>query len=255
LKYNYHTHSNFCDHAVGDLQEYIETAIESGFDELGFTEHAPFTFPGGYLSHYRLMPKDEERYISTLRKLKDKYKNDIKIYIGFEMEYYPLYFDKMLEHVKNLGAEFLIQGQHFIKNEYPDGFYVALRHNDNKLEEYANEVIEGMETGVFSYLAHPDLSNFIGDLETYETQVRKICKASTRLNMPLEINLLGIREKRHYPNKSFWQIAGEEGSPVVMGYDSHSPGSLANENCYKEGKKLIEEFSLNEITKPQLKFL
>ena len=44
---NYHTHTYRCGHAVGNEREYVEKAIELGFSELGFSEHAPMPFPEG----------------------------------------------------------------------------------------------------------------------------------------------------------------------------------------------------------------
>ena len=38
-KVNYHTHTKRCKHAGGSDEEYIESAIKSGFQELGFADH------------------------------------------------------------------------------------------------------------------------------------------------------------------------------------------------------------------------
>ena len=44
---NYHTHTTRCNHAVGSEREYVEKAIELGFSELGFADHAPMPLPEG----------------------------------------------------------------------------------------------------------------------------------------------------------------------------------------------------------------
>ena len=38
-KFNLHTHTWRCGHAVGEDSEYIENAIVAGFECLGFSEH------------------------------------------------------------------------------------------------------------------------------------------------------------------------------------------------------------------------
>ena len=129
MLFNLHTHSNFCDHALGNPREYIEIAIENGYKTLGFSEHSPCIFPGGFRSHYRLMPEDKNKYISTLFALKEEYKKDIEILVGLEMEYYPLYFADMLKCAIDMGVEYLLLGQHYINSEYPDGFYVRAKPN------------------------------------------------------------------------------------------------------------------------------
>ena len=253
MLFNLHTHSNFCDHAVGNPREYIEKAIENGFKTLGFSEHSPCIFPDGYVSHYRLFERDEKRYIDTLKSLKAEYKNKIEILIGFEMEYYPLYFKDMLKRAKDLGAEYLILGQHFINNEYPNGFYVARKHDDkNIISKYVDEVIEGLNTGVFTYLAHPDLCNFTGNDEFYKSEMKRLCLKAKKLNIPIEFNLLGIREGRHYPNEQFWEVAGETKVPVIIGFDSHSPQSLGNINAYKKAEEIIKKYSINEIKETEI---
>ena len=100
---------------------------------MGFSDHAPFVFPDGYESGHRVPVSEAEDYISELRQLKEKYADKIDIKIGFEMEYYPDYFDEMLDFVRKLGAEYLILGEHYLYNEHPDGF-PSIWEND-KTEE------------------------------------------------------------------------------------------------------------------------
>ena len=63
---------------------------------MGFSDHAPFVYPGGFQAGYCVHAEDAEDYIDTLKALREKYKGKIEIIIGFEMEYYPIYFDYML---------------------------------------------------------------------------------------------------------------------------------------------------------------
>ena len=93
---NYHTHTFRCKHAKGKDEEYVLRAIEGGLKVLGFSDHAPINFVEGYDGWWRVQPEDAEEYINSLRKLREKYKDKIKIHIGFEMEYFPEYFDKIL---------------------------------------------------------------------------------------------------------------------------------------------------------------
>ena len=41
-KANYHTHTTRCKHANGTEREYIEKAIEAGYQVLGFSDHSPY---------------------------------------------------------------------------------------------------------------------------------------------------------------------------------------------------------------------
>ena len=54
MKYTYHTHTARCHHATGEDEEYVRAAIDAGIKVLGFSDHAPMPYPGGYVSYYIL---------------------------------------------------------------------------------------------------------------------------------------------------------------------------------------------------------
>ena len=138
MNYNYHAHTWRCGHATGTEEEYIQYAIAHGVKYMGFSDHAPFVFPDGTQSSYRVQREEAPGYISLLRELREKYKDQLDMKIGFEMEYYPAYFDAMLQNVRDLGAEYLILGQHFIYNEHPDGIASSRTSTEEHLKEYVN---------------------------------------------------------------------------------------------------------------------
>lgn len=254
MEYNYHTHTWRCSHASGREEEYIKRAIECGIKHMGFSDHAAFMFPDGYESGYRVPMAEVECYVNELRVLREKYKNEIDIKIGFEMEYYPLYFDEMLEIAKKAGGEYLILGQHFVNNEHPGGDYTYAGTDDvGLLKEYVSEVIEGIKKGVFTYVAHPDLFRFTGDDEVYREEMQKICRASKKYDIPLEINFLGIRDNRKYPNPLFWELVGKEQSPVTFGFDAHDVKSAYDAKSLTKANETVKKFKLNYIGMPKIR--
>lgn len=253
MEYNYHTHTKRCGHAIDEDEDYVKRAIAAGIKRLGFSDHIPLRFPDGYESGYRIPTSEATDYFSSLRSLRKKYEGEIDILIGFETEYYPKYFAEMLKYAKDVGAEYLILGQHYLYNEYPSGAYSGTRtSSEDILCEYVEETLAGMETGVFTYLAHPDLINYAGNDALYKNQMRKICEKSLALNMPLEINFLGIRSHRNYPNRTFWEICSEVGAPVTFGSDAHTAISTFDEESLQFAERLVGELGLNYIGEPQL---
>ena len=169
------------------------------------------------------------------------------------MEYYPDHFEEMLAIARDLGAEYLILGQHYIFNEHPNGIGTSGGYTDPALlREYVNCVIAAIKSGVFTYGAHPDMVQFFGDDDIYEREITRLCQASLDYNVPLEINLLGIRKKKHYPCDKFFRIAGKVGSPVVIGTDAHNNKAFLNIEQLKTAYELIERHSLNYIGAPRL---
>ncbi|MBQ1186393.1 MAG: histidinol-phosphatase [Clostridia bacterium] len=254
MKINLHTHTFRCRHATGTSEEYIKRAIENGIEVLGFSEHAPFLFPNSHQSLYRLPIEEAEDYFKELNELRQKYKDQIKIHIGFEMEYYPLYFNDMLATAKKLGAEYLILGQHAIYNEYPNGKYTTGQHQSTAedLTEYVNCIISGIKTGLFTYVCHPDNIIANDDLAHYNNEMTRLCKAAKQYDIPLEINFYGIRDNRKYPDEKFWEIAGKVGAKVCFGFDSHDVASAFDAASIPVAEKLVKKYNLKLVEIPEI---
>ncbi|MBO5339870.1 MAG: histidinol-phosphatase [Oscillospiraceae bacterium] len=253
MNYNYHAHTARCGHACGTQEEYVLRAIQCGIRHMGFSDHMPLAFSDGHESYFRVPIAQVEDYMQTTRALAEKYKDKLTLSVGFEMEYYPSVFDHMLRLAKSYGCEYLILGQHYIGEEWPDGTYVAYENDrPEHLQEYVDCVVAAIESGVFTYVAHPDIFNFKGDAQVYTAQMRRICQASAQHGVPLEINFLGIREGRSYPREDFWQLAGECGCPVTFGFDSHDPENAYDGASLSVAEEMVRKFGLNYIGRPEL---
>lgn len=234
---NYHTHTFRCGHAIGTEREYIENAIKAGLKELGFSDHVPMPFPDGHESDFRMKIADIGNYVSTLKALRDEYSDRIKIFIGYEAEYYPAYFDSMLELITGYDIDYLILGQHFIYNEQSNYLGNYATSDSKLLSDYVDTVCDGISTGKFSYVAHPDLIRFEGDEDFYLEQMTRLCLAAKKADMPLEMNMMGaVQGWRCYPSKRFFTLAGKLGCDVIIGFDAHEPNVMLGmaENLCRE---------------------
>lgn len=237
---NYHTHTWRCHHASGTEREYIEEAIKGGLAILGFSDHAPMPYEGGHTPGVRMEMDQLDDYVETVQALRKEYAGALEIHIGLEAEYYPKYWDAFLKEARAHSIEYLIMGQHFLGNE-TDGAYSGRPCGDeNTLIQYVEQVIEGLSTGCFTYLAHPDLFNYTGSPEVYEKHMRRLCRFTREAGIPLEINLLGLGTHRNYPNPLFWKIAGEEGNTAILGSDAHMPGNVVRPELIREGGEIAE---------------
>ena len=92
-----------------------------------------------------------------------------------------------------------------------------------------------METGKYAYVAHPDLIHYIGSDEIYERHMLRLCQYLKAHDIPVEINLLGVVEHRHYTSGRFLRIAQKAGNSAIIGCDAHTPDRLSNvayiQNC------------------------
>lgn len=225
---NYHSHTRRCGHATGRDRDYAKSAVRAGLAVLGFSDHTPQDYFDSTERNLpiRMRPEELPGYAASVRSLAEEFRGRLEILLGVEAEYYPKYFPRLLDMLRDNGVQYMILGQHFLGNEIGEPYSGRATEDAAILDRYVSQCCEALDTGLFSCFAHPDLLHFVGDAREYERQMRRLCRRAKETSVPLEINLLGIREGRHYPDPRFWRIAGEEGCPVVIGCDAHSPRDL-----------------------------
>lgn len=244
--HNYHTHTQRCNHAEGCEREYVEHAIACGMQTLGFSDHAPYLFTDGYYSVFRMQVDELEDYAETVRALAKEYAKDIRILCGFELEYYPDFHKDTMNFLKKISPDYLILGQHFLGNEQ-DGIITSHTTGDMALTAYVTQVLAGIATGDFLYIAHPDTAGLQCSEEVLQREFRRLCQGAKRFGIPLEINLLGLRRHRHYPRRSFFEIAAEVGNDVVLGADAHTPQDVFDPASEEIARSWIKDLGLHLI--------
>lgn len=230
---NYHSHTARCGHAWGTDEEFVQAAIDAGYQVLGFSEHAPWPFKDGYQqidSRQRIKMEELEGYIADMQVLKEKYRDQIEIKIALECECFPQYFD-WLKSVKDR-FDYLLLGVHCADHDEHLTHYYARSTEEKQVEEYLRCTLAGMESGLFACLAHPELC--LADYPIYDEvcrhMVHSICRKAKELDMPLEYNLYGVDKQRRgrqkglgYPCRLFWEAAADHGCTAIIGVDAHRP--------------------------------
>lgn len=249
MKVNLHTHTARCMHAVGADEEYVLAAIDRGLKVLGFSDHSPHRYPGDYVSTVRMTPEQLPEYADSIRSLKEKYAGKLQIHLGVETEYFPELFPDTLQLLQDNGVEYMLLGQHSI---LPVGGPHCGTPTEDKtiLCQYCDRVIAAIETGLFTYVAHPDFIRFVGDSKVYEQHMRRVCRCAKAGGIPLEINMLGLRQGRHYPCDRFFNVVAEEGCKVVIGSDAHKPEQVLLPENKTQALDIVKRFDLDLITEP-----
>lgn len=250
---NYHTHTWRCNHASGTQEEYVEHALKRGLKILGFSDHSPYIFPGEYYSRFRMRMGKLDGYVETVLALREKYRDQLEIPLGLELEYYPGLLPQLLPVLRDKPIEYLLLGQHFVGDEIGEHYSGRPTGEEAILRRYCTQVCDAMHTGLFTYLAHPDLFYFVGDRKVYQRHMRKIIREAKNCGIPLEINLLGLKEGRNYPDRLFWELAAEEGCKVVLGCDAHQPQSLSDTAVENKALEMVRELGLELLETVQLR--
>lgn len=244
---NYHTHTVRCHHARGSEREYVETAISRGVRVLGFSDHVPYPFPNGFESDFRVPLAQLEDYVTAVLDLKREYADQIELHLGFEAEYYPAYHRILLEYLEPYPYEYLIMGQHFVGNEIDAPVYAAGLKGSESLNRYVDQVLEGLATGDFMYLAHPDLPSREHEQAYYTEAMARLCKGTKALGIPLELNFLGLADGRAYPCRAFWEIVSRTGNDIIFGCDAHDPDAVANPGILALALEWQKQYGLHVI--------
>ena len=84
-----HNHTALCNHAEGEINEYIEKAIEVGTKYFGFSDHAPMDFD----PKYRMKFDDMLQYEKDVSIAKEHYKDKIEILLAYEVDYLKGHMD------------------------------------------------------------------------------------------------------------------------------------------------------------------
>lgn len=250
---NYHTHTWRCGHAVGTEREYVEQAIAAGLQILGFSDHTPYPFPEGYASFFRMELEQADDYFQTVSDLKREYAGQIDIRIGVEAEYYPKYFPQLLELLRQYPCEYMLLGQHYIGNELDGRYSGRICTEEAWLRQYVTQALEGLDTGKFTYLAHPDLPDWQGDWSVYDREMQRLCVGAKQRGIPLELNFAGMNDGRWYPNVRFWQIAGRVGNLAVLGCDAHGPQELNQPQTERACRRIANQYGLRVLDTPDLR--
>ncbi len=244
---NYHTHTRWCNHGQGEIEDYIKMAIELGFEEIAMTEHIPHRDNS---DPFRMAWEDFEDYNLELDKVIDKYKNKIKIIKGFEAEYYLDALDDYEIFREKYGYELFVLGQHRSgKKREKDNFGPK---GPKDLLQYAKEVREALYTGIFAFVAHPDLALEGYNDNQWDDTARKamsmIFQACEDLDIPIEINGNGIRNGRRYPDKDAFELSKNYNLRYILNSDAHAPKELLDSSVIR-GKEFANELGVDLIEK------
>lgn len=238
LRANYHTHTFRCKHASGEDREYVEKAICAGYTEIGFADHCPWIYPDSFVSGIRMLPSEVDAYFDSLLKLRKEYENEISVRIGFEAEYMPSLMEKQDRFLRDYPLDYMILGQHFVGMERNDTYSGRQTDDEAMIQGYVDLCLEGIQSGRYLYLAHPDLIWYTGGDDVYAREMKRLCEGMKQMDAALEMNILGIATGRNYPDRRFWEIARETGNKVIIGMDAHAPKDLVNEEALSYAETL-----------------
>jgi histidinol-phosphatase (PHP family) len=249
-----HVHTPYCPHGSTDsFKQYVEKAISLGYQQMTFTEHAPF--PDGFTDPTpkkdSAMKKEHlESYIKDVWRLKEEYLQDINILCGLEVDYLEGFEDQTASMLHEYGP-YLDDGilsVHFLKKDEtwfcidysPDMFRQMIDSFgsvENVYKQYYETVLKSIQADLGPYkpkrIGHMTLVQKFQKKypcnKDFSTQQKEILLEIKRRNYELDYNAAGLNKplcQETYPPRSVIQQALEWNIPLVYGSDAHSVSAL-----------------------------
>lgn len=245
---NYHTHTFRCKHAKGDIADYCVAALEKGIEILAFTDHTPT--PDNWHNEVRMDLDELHDYCEKIEQARIDFPT-IKIIKGIECEYRPEVLDFYKDTlIGEYGIEMLVGGIHFFPFKGESLGMFGIEMTLEMLDVYEQIAVSTIESGLFSFFAHPDL--FASIYRKWDENAIRVSKrilaAAQESNMPLEINGYGVvkglvdtpdGKRWGYPIEKFWELAANYDIEVVVNSDAHYPSKIVGgmSECYEIAKK------------------
>ncbi|QGG60689.1 histidinol-phosphatase HisJ [Loigolactobacillus bifermentans] len=262
LKREGHSHTEFCQHGSGDdVEEMIQKAIRLGFQEYSITEHAPL--PPAFKQDYAgtltgfteaaMALSDVPAYFKKCQQMQAKYRDQLNIKIGFEVDFLPTQLDWLRDFWAEYGPQTTdnILSVHFMQGV--GGKYWSV---DDTLTDFETGLLpmgqgdgqclyslylDALQTAVSTplgphspcRLGHMTLIKKFQDYfklparfnEANLIKVRQLFDTLQAHHFALDLNVAGLYKpycNEVYPYPELMYLAQDYEIPMVYGSDAHS---------------------------------
>ncbi len=235
IKSNYHTHSTFCD-GRDSIESIVESAIKKGFNYLGFSSHS-------YIEgdDFWTLKKDQLKdYISEVLRVKEKYKDQISIFLGIEQDTYSKIYDYKFDYV--IGSMHSIEKDGKIYSlDYNKGSFktllekVYLKDFDLLCKDYFEQIKSLYNKTNANIIGHFDLITKFTEVLNLTLPKNYLKYAESAIESILkdvkifEINTGGMAKgyrTNPYPSKDTLSLIYKHGGNIIINSDCHDKGRL-----------------------------
>ncbi len=197
--YSLHNHTFRCQHAVGDVAELAQAALKGGCRVLGVSDHTPL--PDHQWPTVRMGMDELDGYCQAIDQGRIDFPS-LRILKGMECEWskeYQAFYQEELFGKRSF--DYLIGAGHFyqIGGEWHSGFTDL--SGAKELRAYAEWLTQMMQSGIFAFIAHPDLFGCCNEAWNPDLAAcsHDILSAAAATQTPLEINANGFRKAWRAP--------------------------------------------------------
>ncbi|QEE15511.1 histidinol-phosphatase HisJ [Promethearchaeum syntrophicum] len=244
--WDYHVHTQLCNHARGNVEDYVKQAIKIDLGEIGVSDHFPMLLLPEESHDFAMGINEFPEYLDECKRAKNKYKDEITVKIASEVDFSPSSFSGYRKLVSPYleTLDYIIGSIHIIKIPETETFAIDgpianekfnLFGEDRIFIAYYNDLIRMVKNGsdFYNIVGHLDLpkkyGNFLGESEKIWKKIDVLLDLIKVKELVVEINHSGYYKPVgiQYPDDKIIRELVKREIPIVLGSDSHYPKYLA----------------------------
>lgn len=246
---NFHSHTKFSDGSHAH-EDYVLAAIEAGFEQYGFSDHAVLPFD----CNWTMPPKNLRPSIEAFKSLREKYRAKIQLFYALEVDYIPGRIG--VSNFKYLQSENLfpysVGSIHFI-DQFEDHTAWPYEGMGDKFEKGLTEIFNGNVRQLveryyelYCWMMLYDCPDILGHFDKikvhnqtkeyfsekdqwYQSAVNKVLDQAKKSNCIIELNTRGKYKgliDDFYPSDWILREIHKKKIPLTISSDAHSPNEL-----------------------------
>ena len=237
---DYHVHTKYCNHASGEMRDYVESALAKGFEEIGFLAHVEVGVD--HKLKRWLNGSELEIYWRQGNELRKEFEDRIIVSLGLEVGLNPKRLDLLDDAIGLHPWDRIGLSHHFIEWRGEPVNIASTREAQSLRDVDPLEIIIPYYQGLCDHMAdfrpfmicHFDLvRKFLADIGPHplvRPLVRSLLEQMVEHGVRLEINTSGYNQTgTPYPADWILREASSLQVNPVLCSDSHHPDHIGRE--------------------------
>lgn len=253
MKANFHTHTTFCD-GRSTPEEIVLAGLEKGFHAIGFSGHCYTDYDLQYCM------KDSDGYITQINQLKQKYKNEIQIYLGVEEDAFSRVDRSRFDYIIGSAHYIFVKGRYYPVDSAYDGMKRCLSefHYDTAAmaEAYYGSFCEYISARKPDIIGHFDLLTKFDEVEsplflhdpTYCRIAEQAIARAAQSECIFEVNTGAMARRLRtaaYPSENLLYVLKKCGARLILSSDSHSKDTL--DFGFEQTKEVLRDIGFTHL--------
>lgn len=233
---DYHTHTYRCGHAVGTMDEYIESAIARGIGEIGLSDHLYLYFLDAEKRprQWAIVEEEYDVHYAEMLAARERYRGRINVRVAVEMDYVQGFEAPLETILSRYQYDYILGSVHFMDGWLIDVEDNVFRYREQRVAEiyrrYFANVQRLARLGVADLLAHLDLPKKFGFLPEDDVTdiVSETLDVIADAGVAVEVSTGGLRKPiaEIYPSETILRAMKARNIPIALSSDAHAPAEI-----------------------------